>query len=161
MNDDVPVQYEKQQGWPEEDHPHQLVPMLGGRYKTVLKGPPGTGIGDLHCDLEPYIEGDRPATVSHSGWAVSEEQIEMLKAGAHIRLGVHQHPIPPLHVAVEPPVDETGVALRWIRDTDDGSGFWVREATAHEYVEKYERGDFINDDEAVMWIRERSVDVRG
>lgn len=85
-------------------HALQLHPLKGGRYKTVLYGPEGTDIGDLHCDLEPYVEGDRPAIVSHSGWMPSEEHVKMMAAGAHVRLGVFQHPIPPLAVSIEPPV---------------------------------------------------------
>jgi hypothetical protein len=86
--------------------PHQLRPLKGGRYKTVLHGPPGTEIGDLHCDLEPYVEGEQPAMISHSGWMPDEVQAEMLAAGAHVRLSVWQHPIPPLAVSVEGPVCE-------------------------------------------------------
>lgn len=82
----------------------QLRPLKGGRYKTVFKGPPGTEIGDLHCDLEPYIEGDRPAVINHSGWQPNEQQVAMLAAGGHVRLAVYQQPIPPLAVSVEPPV---------------------------------------------------------
>jgi hypothetical protein len=83
---------------------YQLTPLKGGRYVTVLHGPPGTDVGDLHCDLEPYMEGGQPAIISHSGWLPTEEQIRRLKAGAHIRLAVFQHPIPPLAVSVEEPV---------------------------------------------------------
>lgn len=90
------------EGYPE----FQLTPVKGGRYTTVLHGPPGTDIGDLHCDLEPYMEGGRPAVISHSGWLPTEEQLRWLQAGAHIRLAVFQHPIPPLAVSVEEPVCE-------------------------------------------------------
>lgn len=83
---------------------HQLVPLKGGRYKTILKGPPGTEIGDLHCDLEPFVAYGAPVTISHSGWQPSAEQVRMLASGAHVRLSVWQHPIPPLAVAVEPPI---------------------------------------------------------
>lgn len=85
-------------------HQLQLQPMKGGRYNSVIKGPPGTEIGDLHIELEPYMEGEQPAMITHSGWWPDEMHVRMLTAGAHIRLVVYQHPIPPLAVAVEPPV---------------------------------------------------------
>lgn len=87
---------------------YQLVPLKGGRYATVFHGPPGTDVGDLHCDLEPYFEasapGEGPFLINHSGWMPSEEQVKKLEAGGHIRLSVWRHPIPPLAVSVEPPV---------------------------------------------------------
>lgn len=88
-----------------EDYPpHQLVPLKGGRYTTVLKGPPGSGVGDLHCDLEPFEQNNMKGVCSHSGWTTTPEQDLMLAAGAHVRVAVYQHPIPPLAVAVEPPI---------------------------------------------------------
>lgn len=91
-------------GNPEDYPPTQLVKLRGGRYDTILKGPEGTDVGDLHCDLEPFEEGGMRGVVTHSGWLTSPEQDLMLAAGAHIRLAVYQHPIPPLAVSVEPPV---------------------------------------------------------
>lgn len=100
----------------------QLHPLKGGRYKTVFHGPEGTDIGDLHCDLEPYFQGERPAVVNHSGWMPNEEQVKMLEAGAHVRLAVWQQPIPPLAVSVEPPVcDCHDMPMDW--HGDDG-GFY-------------------------------------
>lgn len=88
-----------------EDYPsHQLIPLKGGRYTDIIHGPPGTEIGDLYTEREPYVEGDRPAVVTHSGWTLDDDQLQYLKDGGHIRLAVFQHPIPPLAVSVEPPV---------------------------------------------------------
>lgn len=88
----------------------QLRPVKGGRYQTVLHGPPGTGIGDLHCHLLPDPDG---SVVTQSGWQPSPEQIEQLRQGGHIRLSVWQHPIPPLAVGVEPPIDADGNVTMW------------------------------------------------
>jgi hypothetical protein len=95
-------------------HPAQLRPVKGGRYVKVFHGPPGTDVGDLHCDLEPYMEGDRPAIINHSGWMPSDDQLAQLAAGGHVRLSVFMHPIPPLAVWVEPPVDDQGRPLVWV-----------------------------------------------
>lgn len=83
---------------------HQMSPLKGGRYAKVFHGPPGTDVGDLYCDLEPFIMGATPITINHSGWQPSEQHIKQLESGGHIRLTVWQHPIPPLAVSVEPPV---------------------------------------------------------
>lgn len=83
---------------------HQLIPQKGGRYATVFHGPPGTDIGDLHCDLEPYSEGGGAYVINHSGWRPTEEQVVQLDAGAHVRVSLWTHPIPPMAVSIEPPV---------------------------------------------------------
>lgn len=108
---------EDREGYP----PMQLPPLKGGRYKTVLHGPPGTEVGDLHCDLEPFEEEGMRGIVTHSGWKPSPEQVGMLEAGAHIRLSVWQHPIPPLAVNVEPPVCEChGEKMDYLYDGREG-----------------------------------------
>lgn len=85
----------------------QLVPLKGGRYTKVMHGPPGTDIPPLHIDLEVGRDEElRVFGVSHSGWQPTDAQKVMIQAGAHIRLSVWQHPIPPLAVSVEPPVCE-------------------------------------------------------
>jgi hypothetical protein len=102
----------------------QLVPLVGGRYTTVFHGPPGTDIGDLACDLEPYMEGGEPAIINHSGWSLTEAQVKALEAGAHIRLSVWQQPIPPLAVSIEPPVCHChGEPMHY---EEDESGFYCR-----------------------------------
>lgn len=94
---------------------HQLTPLKGGRYDEIIHGPPGTDVGDLHIELEPQIfEGKDPITVTHSGWFVSEEHLRQLEAGAHVRLSLWQHPIPPMAVSIEPPACEChGEAMTW------------------------------------------------
>lgn len=103
---------------PDKYPDHQLTPLKGGRYTDIFHGPLGTDVGDLYCDLEPYFEGEKPAIINHSGWLASEEQARQLEAGAHIRLSVWSHPIPPLAVSVEPPVcDHCDRPMVW--DSDD------------------------------------------
>lgn len=97
--------YEKAHDYEDEpEYDHQLSPLRGGRYNQVFHGPPGTDVGDLHCDLEPFIMGETPITINHSGWQPSERHVRQLESGAHVRLTVWQHPIPPLAVSIEPPV---------------------------------------------------------
>lgn len=128
---------------PTENHeadgfPHQLDPLKGGRYTSVFHGPPGTDVGDLHCDLEPFMMEDGPVTINHSGWMPTMEHVAQLESGAHIRLTVWQHPIPPLAVSVEPPVcschDEP---MQW--DPED-RGYYCRfmQIVEQELVEKSE-----------------------
>lgn len=66
---------------------------------AVLKGQPGTDVGDL--ELELCQEGGKVCSVS--AWDLNERQRELVAAGAHIRLGVYQHPIPPLSMSIEAP----------------------------------------------------------
>jgi hypothetical protein len=103
--------------------PTQLVPLGGGRYVTVFHGPEGTeGVGDLHCELEPFEEGGMKGIKNHSGWKPDDIQAEMLKAGGHVRLTVYQNPIPPLAVSVEPPVCEChGEKMDFYFDGEEGS----------------------------------------
>lgn len=108
--------------------PHQLVPVRGGRYTTVLKGPEGTDVGDLFCDLEPYVDYGKALIVTHNGWAASEEQASQLACGAHIRVSVWQHPIPPLAVSVEAPLcgcHEESMVWEIDSDDDDDPGGYV------------------------------------
>lgn len=84
-----------------EEYPeHQLVPQKGGLYTVLFKGPPGTDIGDLHCMLQQ----DGNHVVNSSGWKPDEEQIAKLEAGAHVRVALWTHPIPPMAVMIEEPV---------------------------------------------------------
>lgn len=80
---------------------HQLIPQKGGRYTMVFHGPPGTDVGDLHCEL---AEDDSGNVVNSSGWRPTDDQVEMLVAGAHVRVALWTHPIPPMAISVEPPV---------------------------------------------------------
>ncbi len=119
--------------------PHQLLPLAGGRYKNVFHGPVGTDIGDLHCDLEPYVgvEGE-PVVVNHSGWLPNEEQVMKLLAGAHVRLAVWQHPIPPLAVCVEHPICAChGDEMVWV-----GESFFCPHEEAPDDALEQARKDF-------------------
>lgn len=110
---DTYVDQSDRQEYPE----HQLVPQKGGRYQTVFHGPPGTDVGDLHCDLEPYVEGEGQYVVNHSGWRPDEDQVAQLEAGAHVRVSLWTHPIPPMAVSIEPPVCQChGEAMTFDRD---------------------------------------------
>lgn len=92
------------------DYPaHQLVPVEGGRYISPIAGPPGTDIGTLPTNIESE---DGYVTV-HSGWMPSDEQIEQLKSGAHVRLSVWTWPMVPVAVSIEPPVCEHGFDMLW------------------------------------------------
>lgn len=97
---------------------HQLIPQKGGRYTTIFHGPPGTDVGDLHTDLEPVgAEDGSIYMINHSGWRPDEEQIAQLEAGAHVRVSLWTHPIPPMAVSIEPPVCSChGEAMRFDRD---------------------------------------------
>lgn len=132
-----------------DDYPaHQLLPLKGGRYKDIIYGPAGTDIGNLYTDREPYMEGDRPAVVTHSGWKLTEEQLAYLADGGHIRLAVFQHPIPPLAVSVEPPVcDCHGESMNW--SPEDGFSCSQTPTAGEESAEQDVRDSFKpGDDEA-------------
>jgi hypothetical protein len=118
-----------------EDYPTtQLVKLRGGRYTTILKGPEGTDVGDLHCDLEPFEEAGMRGFVTHSGWMTSPEQDAMLAAGAHIRLAVYQHPIPPLAVSVEPPICGChGEKMDFYYDPNEGGSFTCRHVAGGDH----------------------------
>lgn len=81
-----------------------LSPMPTPFTNSTLHGPPGTDVGDLHCELAVDEEYGSVATVS--AWVLTEQQRVWIAAGAHIRMTVWQHPIPPLALAVEPPFCE-------------------------------------------------------
>ena len=118
MNDEKAAPYERM--WePDRHQEHQLAPVKGGRYTEIIHGPPGTDVGDLHIELEPIVFDDQvPTTVTHSGWSPREDQVKQLEAGAHVRLSVWQHPIPPLAMSIEAPVCEChGDPMLW--DPDD------------------------------------------
>lgn len=120
--------------------PTQLVPLGGGRYKTVFHGPEGTDVGDLHCDLEPFDQDGIKGIANHSGWRPDDAQAEMLKAGGHIRLTVFQHPIPPLAVNIEPPVCEChGEKMDFYFDGEEGS-FTCRHVSGGDQHESSRNG---------------------
>jgi hypothetical protein len=87
---------------PESEYPgHQLIPQQGGRYTTVFNGPEGTDVKPLPCELADDGFGH---VVNSSGWRPTDQQKAQLLAGAHIRLAMWTHPIPPVAVCVDPPV---------------------------------------------------------
>lgn len=81
-----------------------LVPFKTPNSNAVLKGP-SEGIGDLDCELTEDPEFH--SVITDSAWGLDDEQRARIGAGAHIRLGVWQHPIPPLSVEIEPPYCES------------------------------------------------------
>lgn len=93
----------------------QLKPVKMPYHNSVMRGPEGTDVGDL----DTYISEDESGfVVTQSAWMPDERTRAMLQAGAHVRLSVWQHPIPPLAVAVEAPfceVCETETELRFGR----------------------------------------------
>lgn len=111
---------------------HQLRSLKGGRYGRVIKGPPGTDVGDLHIDVTPVGgEGGRILVVTNSGWEPTHEQLVQLEAGAHVMLSLWQYPPPPVAVTVEPPVCSChGEAMQW--DPDDEGFYCARLSTLGE-----------------------------
>lgn len=83
---------------------HWLVPMKTPHSNAVLKGPT-EDVGDL--DVELCEDPQFHSVVSDSSWGLDDEQRRRIAAGAHIRLSVWQHPIPPLSVEIEPPFCES------------------------------------------------------
>jgi hypothetical protein len=74
---------------------------------STLRGP-AEDIGDLECELTVYTsEVTGESICTDSAWEPDEHQRDLLAAGAHIRLGVWQHPIPPLMVSLEAPFCDT------------------------------------------------------
>lgn len=78
----------------------QLQPMKTPHSNSVLKGPPDTDVGNLDCELGPDDDGHM---VTASAWNLTQDQRNRIAAGAHLRMSVWQHPIPPLALAVEAP----------------------------------------------------------
>jgi hypothetical protein len=108
---------------------HQLLPVKGGRYVKIFRGPEGTDVGDLHTEIEP-VGGEKAGqilVVVHSGWKPNEEHIAQLEAGAHVRLSQWIYPIPPVAMSIEPPVCAChGNAMDW--DPDD-KGYYCASMT--------------------------------
>lgn len=133
--------------YPDDDRygPHQLRTLKGGRYTSEMHGPKGTDVGTLPVEFEPTLEFGEPTTITHSGWMPNEEQQRQLSAGAHIRLSVWQHPIPPLAVGVEGPVCQChDQEMVWDRDEDDEEdpGGYV----CRHFTEGPMRGTAVSDD---------------
>lgn len=84
---------------------------------SILKAPT-EGVGDLACELttDPRFG----SVVTDSAWGFDDEQRKRVAAGAHIRLGVWQHPIPPLSVEIEPPFCESCGSLKIYVAAEEG-----------------------------------------
>lgn len=81
----------------------QLQPILTPFTNSVLRGPEGTDVGDLPCELiKEEVAGETWVSTA-SGWELDERQRELVAAGAHMRMTVWQHPIPPLALSIEAP----------------------------------------------------------
>lgn len=98
---------------PERD---RLDPMQTPRSNIVMKGP-DESVGDLHSELsiDTYY-GEKGVVVSSSAWDLDERQRELVAAGAHIRLSLWQHPIPPMAVSIEAPYCGCSSPTVWVRD---------------------------------------------
>lgn len=83
----------------------QLSPVKTPHTNAVLRGPEGTDVGDLDCELS--IDPEYGSFVNVSAWDLDVRQRELIAAGAHLRMTVWQHPIPPLGLAVEAPFCES------------------------------------------------------
>ena len=89
-----------------------LTPFKTPRSNAVLKGP-APDVGDLDCELSEDTSGQ---IVTVSAWAPDENQRAMIEAGAHLRMSVWQHPIPPLALAIEAPFcPNCGSGMVWVR----------------------------------------------
>lgn len=82
---------------------YQLKPSRTPHANAVLKGI-DDDMGDLEVEL--CIDPEYKSIASVTAWDLDDHQRELIAAGAHIRLGVWQHPIPPLSVGVEAPFCE-------------------------------------------------------
>jgi hypothetical protein len=83
----------------------QLAPTKTPYSNWVMKGPEGSDdIGDLSVELAVDERYRSVATIS--AWELDARQRELVAAGAHLRMTVWQHPIPPLALAVEAPFCE-------------------------------------------------------
>jgi hypothetical protein len=91
----------------------QLQQISTPHSNSVLRGPEGTDVGDLHCELarDPRYE----SIVTVSAWELDDKQREWLAAGAHVRLSVWTHPTPPVAVAIEPPFCVCGSETIYVR----------------------------------------------
>lgn len=98
MSEEMRKPYTEQPG---EYPDHQLVPLQEGMYNFLFRGPPDTDIGDLHTAVQEDEDGK--AVVS-SGWMPTTAQKAQIAAGAHIRVSLWTWPLPPMAVAVEPPI---------------------------------------------------------
>lgn len=81
----------------------QLRPISTPFCNSILRGPPDTDIGDLPVELIKEGPDGEEWICSASGWEMDERQRELVVAGAHMRMLVWQHPIPPLALAIEAP----------------------------------------------------------
>lgn len=78
-----------------------LVPIQHEHSNSVMLGPKGTDVVDLHVEL---VEGDGQ-TVVMSTWDLSEDQRQRVADGAQITLIVFQYPMPPVAVALDGPFE--------------------------------------------------------
>lgn len=81
----------------------QLTPIKTPHSNAVLRAPEGAegDVGDLHCELA--VDPGYQSVVTVSAWDLDDHQRELIAAGAHVRMSVWQHPIPPLALAIEAP----------------------------------------------------------
>jgi predicted RNA-binding Zn-ribbon protein involved in translation (DUF1610 family) len=80
---------------------------------AVLKGP-SEDIGDLPCELA--LDPEHKSVVTVSAWEPDERQRALIAAGAHLRMSVWQHPIPPLALAIESPFCNCGSVTIYVKN---------------------------------------------
>lgn len=111
--------------------------------KTLI-GPPGTGVGDLECEIfvDTYAktdgEGEFDVQGTRSRFIVHADQLKLLANGAHIVLEVMHHPTPPVWIGIEPPLcPECQVDMEW----DDTLETFVCRDAAHQEPEEEDDAD--------------------
>lgn len=86
---------------------YYLDPIETPHTNATLKAPPGMEESVRPLRLELCLDPDDRTLVSVSAWDLDDKQRDLIAAGAHLRLGVWQHPIPPLSLQIEPPFCDT------------------------------------------------------
>ena len=81
----------------------QLTQTVTPFTNRVMHAPPGQEeeVGDLAVELA--VDPLHRSVVTVSAWELDERQRRLVAAGAHLRMSVWQHPIPPLALAIEAP----------------------------------------------------------
>jgi predicted RNA-binding Zn-ribbon protein involved in translation (DUF1610 family) len=92
----------------------QLVWIRTPYTNATLRGPEGTDVGDLPCELA--VDPEHRSVVTVSAWELDERQRALVAAGAHLRMSVWQHPIPPLALAIEAPFCNCGSVTIYVKN---------------------------------------------
>lgn len=84
-------------------HEDQLHPVAMPYHNRVMKGPPGSGVGDLSTWVGPDEGGH---AVTYMAFALDDTLRAKIEAGAHVAVGLWTYPMPPIACAVEGPFCE-------------------------------------------------------